>query len=233
MEEKKPRRKIDPKRAAKAFYCEGKTLKESFIEGGLTETQARKGKALLTERVNLMKAFKAEHKKQIAKLQLLGQAMNNEELESFTLGTLVDVAANGKSKGSERVAAASWLGKSKKLNLFAPDQAIGIYNLQIPAEWQDRYLTTPTIDAIGVNAVAPESLEGLPKTPDGFITLNSFQPRLFENLPRKLESGKITVPTTMPTTEPEIIPAVVEPPSPAIEQQYEIEVLTSRGGKQQ
>jgi len=229
--EKKPRKKIDAKKAARSFYREGKTLKQSLMDGGLTETQAKKGRAILSEKAHLMKAFKAEHKKQIAKLQLLGQAMNNEELESFTLGTLVDVAANGKSKGSERVAAASWLGKSKKLNLFAPDQAIGIYNLQIPAEWQDRYLTTPTIDAIEVNAVAPESLEGLPKTPDGFITLNSFQPRLFENLPRKLESGKITVPTTMPTTEPEPIPATV--PSPETERQYDIEVITQHGGKRQ
>jgi len=202
MEEKKPRRKIDPKRAAKAFYCEGKTLKESFIEGGLTETQARKGKALLTERVNLMKAFKAEHKKQIAKLQLLGQAMNNEELESFTLGTLVDVAANDKSKGSERVAAASWLGKSKKLNLFAPDQAIGIYNLQIPAEWQDRYLSTETIEAVEV--LPPAVAQEAPPLPATFVH-------------PALESGKVVVPDALATKEEDSIPVADKPPSPARE----------------
>jgi len=235
MEEKKPaKNKIDYKAVAKDVVSGKKTFKRAFLDAGGSETQSKKGlKGTAVERPALMKAYKAEVAKQMRRLQMLGQEMNPDEQENFIVGTLVDVASNTKSKGSERAAAVSWMGKSKRVQLFQNDTSVNLFSMQIPSDWQDRYLSTPTIDAIEVkDAVAQKSLEDLPKE-DGCITLNSFQPRPFENLPRKLESGKITVPTTMPTTEPEIIPAVVEPPSPAIEQQYEIEVLTSRGGKQQ
>lgn len=205
-EPKKSTKRIDAKKAAQNYYKRGMTLSESLVDAGASEAQGRKGKALLTERVHLMKAFKAEHAKQIKKLQLLGEAMSNEQLESFTMGTLVDVAASVKSKGSERVAAASWLGKTRKLNLFTPDQAIGLYNLQIPVDWQDRYVSTPTIEGELVqDAVASEPLSDLPEQ-DGMITLSSFEPR-------KLESGKIEIPKHMPVTEPEPIPVAVEQPT--------------------
>jgi len=60
---------------------------------------------------------------------------------------MLDVAASSTSKGSERVAAASWLGKSKKLNLFASHNAVTLYSLQVPAEFTDRYITTPVLEA--------------------------------------------------------------------------------------
>jgi hypothetical protein len=201
--EKKPRTKVDAKKAAKAFFREGKSLKQSFMEAGLSETQSSKGKALLTERAHLMKAFKAEHTRQIKRLQLVGQSMDGEAQTDFVRGTLVDVAVSG--KGSERVAAASWLGKDRRVNLFAPDNAIGIYQLQVPSGWEGRYVTTPTIDAEEIPpALTQDFLESLPKQ-DGMITMSSFEPR-------KLESGTVEIPKHMPA-EPEPIPEPVKTPT--------------------
>jgi hypothetical protein len=35
------------------------------------------------------------------------------------------------------------LGQDKELNMFQPDTAVGIFNMQIPSDWADRYITTP------------------------------------------------------------------------------------------
>jgi hypothetical protein len=166
------------------------SLKAALVDAGCSETQAGKGKALLTERAHLMKAFKAEHEKQIKRLQLVGQSMDGEGQTDFVRGTLVDVAANGKNESS-RVAAASWLGKDRRTNLVVPDSSVSLYQLQVPSEWADRCLSTPpTIDAVEIkDAVALEN---------GQLTLNSFSPA-------KLASGTVTVPATIPTT-PEPVP---------------------------
>jgi len=79
---KKQRTKIDAKKAARSFYREGKTLKQSLMDGGLTETQSKKSKAILTERAHLMKAFKAEHERQIKKLRELPAIVRNRNQNS-------------------------------------------------------------------------------------------------------------------------------------------------------
>jgi len=186
---KKSRTKTDAKKAAKAFYREGKTLKQSFTEAGFSETQSSKGKALLTERAHLMRAFKAENERQIKRLQLVGQSMDGEAQTDFVRGTLVDVAIGG--KGSERVAAASWLGKDRRCNLFQPDTQIGLFQLQVPSGWESRYLTTE---------------------PDAVAQI---LPATFE--PAALDSGRVVVPDVVATKDEEPIPAVVQPPSPEIE----------------
>jgi len=220
--EKKPQKRVDAKQAARDYFKGGKTFKQALMDAGATETQARKGKALLVERPQLMKAFQKERTLQIRRLQILGQSMDAEGQADFVRGTLTDVAISG--KGNERVAAASWLGKDRKTGfMFQPDNVVSLYQLQVPSEWADRYIATPTIDAIEVkDAVAQESLESLPKQ-DGMITLSSFSPC-------QLKSGKVEVPTTMPV-EPEPMPVAV--PAESIDQQYEIEVLTQRRKGQQ
>jgi len=206
-------KKTNPKAAAKAYYS-GKPLKDSLLEGGYSETQARKGRSLLAERKSLAVEFSKTHDRAVRKMAAMGQAYSPEMRADLVRGRLIDIALDDKSP-SASVRSCELLGRDKAVNLFVPDNAVSLYNLQVPAEWADRYISTPTIDAIEVkDAVAP-SLEDLPKT-DGMITLSSFEPRPFE-LPRKLESGRVEIPKHMPVVEPETIPAVVEPPSPAKE----------------
>jgi hypothetical protein len=182
---KKSAKRIDAKRAAQNYYKRGMSFKAALVDAGATETQASKGKGLLTERAHLMRAFKSESERQIKRLQLVGQSMDGEGQTDFVRGTLMDVAVSG--KGSERVAAASWLGKDKRCNLFAPDNAVNLYSLQIPATFESRYLsTTPTIDAEEITDAVAQA--------DGMLTLNSFSPA-------KLASGTVTVPATIPTPQ--------------------------------
>ena len=222
-DDKKPARKKNNRRAAaKAFYKDGLPLKDALIAGNYSATQARKGRGLLAERKSLALAFSKAHDRAVRKMAALGSAYEPSMRADLVRGRLIDLAlADGSPSASVR--SCELLGKDKQVNMFTPDTSISLFSMQIPTDWESRYVTTPTIDAIEVkDAVAQESLESLPKQ-DGMITLSSFSPC-------QLKSGKVEVPTTMPV-EPEPMPVAV--PAESIDQQYEIEVLTQRRKGQQ
>ena len=128
--EKKP----NPKRAARAYVHEGKSLKDAFIEAGYSPAQARKGLGLLAERPGIAKAFGDERKKQINKLVALGSAITPQEQEKLARGTLIDEALQEGSK--QRVRAAELLGKDRRVNMFEPETAINIAALNMPADFK-------------------------------------------------------------------------------------------------
>jgi hypothetical protein len=52
----------------------------------------------------------------------------------------------------EAVQSMKLLGQDKKeANMFQPDTPVGIFNMQIPSDWADRYNTTPTTEPKGLN----------------------------------------------------------------------------------
>jgi hypothetical protein len=191
--EKKPQKRIDARKAAQNYYKRGMSFKAALVDAGASDNQASKGKALLMERDHLRKAFSAEHKRQLAKLELMGTALSAEEQESVVRGTLLDAVLT--EKAAPRVRAAELLGKDRRVNMWQPENAIGIFNMQIPEDWTSRYITTSETP----DALAQESLPVLPAK--------------FE--PAALESGRVIVPDALAIKEEE--PAVVQPPSPAIE----------------
>lgn len=135
----KPKR-INVKAAAQNFYRKNMSFKESLIDAGASPTQASKGKALLLERKALCKAFQKEHERQFRKLELLGGKFSPEERAAFVRGGLMSEAITG--KGAPKVRSLELLGRDKEINMFTPDTAIGIFQMQIPSDWESRYLTT-------------------------------------------------------------------------------------------
>jgi len=203
MEPKPARKKTNPRAAAKAFYKDGKSLKESLAVGGYSETQVRKGRGLLAERKSLAIEFSKQHDRAVRKMAALGQAYAPEMRADLIRGRLIDIALDDKSP-SASVRSCELLGKDKAVNMFQPDTSVNLFSLEIPSGWESRYLTTPVIDAEEIpSAVASKSLDDLPKT-DGMITLSSFSAP-------KLTSGKVVVPDTVPTTpEPVEVPITID-----------------------
>jgi hypothetical protein len=183
----KPKR-IDAKKAAQGYYRQGKSFKQALIDAGASEPQASKGKGLLMERDGLRKAFAAEHKNQLKKLELMGAYLSPEEQENVVRGALVEAVLT--EKAAPKVRAAELLGKDKRVAMWTPDTAIGIFNMAIPSGWESRYLTTE-----------PASAEDDPKV------LPKFSPVALPN-------GRVEISATIPVTEPEPIPVIVPSPTP-------------------
>lgn len=141
-------RRTDPTAAARKYFREGKSLKASFEEAGYSPAQARKGKALLTERKSLAKAFLRERQRQVRRFAALGNGLTPEEQEALVRGVLVDSALRGEDgSGRGRNRAAELLGRDRRVNMFTADLAVGIVALPVPLEWKDAF--TPSEDADG------------------------------------------------------------------------------------
>src|SRR5215831_1637742 len=113
--EKKPRKKIDTKAAAKGYYCEGKTFKKALMDAGASEAQASKGKQLLVERDNLRKAFMKEHAHQLKKLEFAGSFLSAEQQQAVVRGGLIDIGLDKKLPAPARVRSFELLGKDKRV----------------------------------------------------------------------------------------------------------------------
>jgi hypothetical protein len=133
---------------------EGKTIKESLRDAGFSESQAQKGRGKLHQSGYLAKVEGKLAKQEERKLMALGQKFSDEELAQLVIGRLTKGTITGEdAKGSIR--SAELLGKTRKLNLFEPEQSVGVFNMQIPAGWEDRYLTTPDTKTIDAEVIEP------------------------------------------------------------------------------
>jgi hypothetical protein len=131
--------KPDPKRAAKAYVRQGRTLKDSFIEAGYSPAQAKKGMGLLAERPGIAKAFAEERQRAVRKLAALGSALTPQEQEHLVRGALLDETLKGDSR--QRVRAAELLGKDRRCQFFSPEVEINVAALNMPADfvWPDEF----------------------------------------------------------------------------------------------
>ena len=122
------------------------------------------------------------------KLETLGASFSSEEKMRIVNGGLLDSIV--KETGAPRVRSIELLGKLKDVGAFTPETQISVFNMQIPSDWESRYLTTEP------SAVAQTEPKVLPAK---FVHA-------------ALESGKVEVPCSTHTVdEPPLPVAVAEP----------------------
>ena len=103
----------------------GTPVCSALEQAGWSKTSAAKGTSKVPLAVYGMLSNKAKRLIKIAK------GATKEDREDLVIGRLMENTANGTDKGS---LSAKYLGSTRELNLFTPDQMTGVVVLQTPPQ---------------------------------------------------------------------------------------------------
>jgi hypothetical protein len=101
----------------------GEPVCSALEKAGWSPTQAAKGTSKVPLAVYGMLSNKAK------RLIKLAKGATKDDREGLVIGRLMENTANGTDKGS---LSAKYLGSTRELNLFTPDQMTGVVVLQTP-----------------------------------------------------------------------------------------------------
>ena len=122
----------------------GATDREALLEAGYSESSAQKGitdmkkrtpalaQAIYEESVQEAREFNARQ----------GQPLGKEEKVQLVDGVLIRNSLHGEGEAKGSTFAAKTLGQTRGVNMFEPDLQVGVFSMEVPPEWKDRYLGT-------------------------------------------------------------------------------------------
>jgi hypothetical protein len=91
-----------------------------------------------------------------------GQPLGKEEKVQLVDGVLIRNSLHGEGEAKGSTFAAKTLGQTKAVNMFEPDLQVGVFSMEVPPEWKDRYL--------GTEAEAKEQpVDPLPPTEEKYL----------------------------------------------------------------
>ncbi len=137
---RKPRVTDKHRKVARALR-RGVTDREALLEAGYSEATSRKGIIDVQKRVPaLAQAIQEETMQQARELiAKQGRSLSKVELEQLVEAVLVRNSVNGEGELKGSSYAAKLLGSLSRVNLFEPDISVGVFAMQVPEVWKDRY----------------------------------------------------------------------------------------------
>ena len=137
---------------AENYLEKGKSFAESMRDAGYPKSQANKGIRKQFEVSGLMREAFRRKMDEICKIADRAD-LTDERMGLVARLTLVRNAIHGEEKRSGSTYAAVSIGKMKGVDLFERDIQMGVFAMQVPPEWKDRY-------ALKEAASSPEQLQG-------------------------------------------------------------------------
>jgi hypothetical protein len=115
----------------------GATLADALIAGGYSEVTARKsGRKLLETSAPLQDAIAKKAKN----LESLGRAFSPTERANIARGKMLLNAFTGKDESAQSL---KMIGQDREVNMFVPDQSMGIVNIVMPDLPECQPMTLP------------------------------------------------------------------------------------------
>ncbi len=122
----------------------GLSGRQALLEAGYTDTSANKAITSMHRQVPALAQAIHEESVQAAREfnGQQGQRLGREEKVQLVDGVLIRNALHGEGKAKGSTYAAKTLGQTRAVNMFEPDTTVGVFAMEIPLEWRDRYLGT-------------------------------------------------------------------------------------------
>ena len=171
----------------------GATDREALLEAGYSESSAQKGITDMKKRTPaLAQAIQEESVQEAREFNARqGQPLGKEEKVQLVDGVLIRNALHGEGEAKGSTFAAKTLGQTRAVNMFEPDLQVGVFSMEVPVEWKDRYL--------GTEAQAKEQIvDPLPPAEEKY--LNGIPIHTTEDASRNLQKA-LTEGSATPTQE--------------------------------
>ena len=122
----------------------GATDREALLEAGYSESSAQKGITDMKKRTPaLAQAIQEESVQEAREFNARqGQPLGKEEKVQLVDGVLIRNALHGEGEAKGSTFAAKTLGQTRAVSMFEPDLQVGVFSMEVPAEWRKRYLGT-------------------------------------------------------------------------------------------
>ncbi len=122
----------------------GLSGRQALLEAGYTATSANKGITSMKKRTPaLAQAIQEESIQEAREFNARqGQPLGKEEKVQLVDGVLIRNSLHGEGEAKGSTFAAKTLGQTRAVSMFEPDLQVGVFSMEVPPEWKDRYLGT-------------------------------------------------------------------------------------------
>ena len=172
----------------------GVSDRQALLRAGYSESAAHKGMEKLKQEIPaLAQAIYEQGIQGVREFNAQqGQRLGKEEKVQLVDGVLIRNALHGEGEAKGSTFAAKTLGQTRAVSMFEPDLQVGVFSMEVPPEWKDRYL--------GTEAQAKEQpVDPLPPAEEKY--LNGIPIHTTEDAIRNLQRQKAL--TESPATPPQ------------------------------
>ncbi len=149
----------------------GVSDRQALLRAGYSESAAHKGIETLKQEIPaLAQAIYEQGIQDVREFNSQqGQRLGKEEKIQLVDGVLIRNALHGEGEAKGSTYAAKTLGQTRAVDMFEPDTTVGVFAMEVPAEWRDRY-SLPDKEVAEIESPAAPALPPAPATGNGEST---------------------------------------------------------------